>query len=68
LRPYDFVRPAYIAQAKPSWKRLTRQIDFSHPDRDELALRHAIERSEGLPRRVASVKARRRPAVAVVRR
>jgi hypothetical protein len=51
FRPYDFVQPTCVAQAKPSWKRLTRGIDFSHPDRDEVALRHAIEKSEGLPRR-----------------
>jgi len=51
FRPYDFVQPTYVAQAKASWKRLTRGIDFSHPDRDEVALRQAIERSEGLPRR-----------------
>jgi hypothetical protein len=52
LRPYDFVQPTYVAQAKASWKRLTRGIDFLHPDRDEVALRQAIEKSEGLPRRI----------------
>jgi len=48
--PYDFVQPAYVAEGKASWKRLTRHIDFSRPDRDEVALRLAIQRSEGLPR------------------
>ncbi|MES1206200.1 MAG: alkaline phosphatase family protein, partial [Pseudomonadota bacterium] len=48
--PYDFVQPTYVAMGKPSWKRLTRHIDFSRPDRDEVALRRAIEQSEGLPR------------------
>jgi DNA-binding beta-propeller fold protein YncE len=48
--PYDFVKPTYVAIGKPSWKRLTRHIDFSKPDRDEVALRRAIQESEGLPR------------------
>lgn len=49
--PYDFVQPTFVARAKKSWKRLTRGIDFSAPDRDEEQLRRAIARSEGLPRR-----------------
>ena len=49
--PYDFVEPAYVASAKPSWRRLTQGIDFRDPDRDEKRLRRAIARSEGLPRR-----------------
>jgi DNA-binding beta-propeller fold protein YncE len=51
---YDFVQPTYVARAKKSWKRLTRGIDFSAPDRDEEQLRRAIARSEGLPRRHAT--------------
>jgi len=47
--PFDFVQPAYVAQSKASWKRLTRHIDFSRPDRDEVALRRAIQESEGFP-------------------
>ncbi|HMF44409.1 MAG TPA: hypothetical protein VKQ32_27235 [Polyangia bacterium] len=47
--PYDFVQPTFVAKAKKSWKRLTRGIDFSDPDRDEVQLRLAIQRSEGLP-------------------
>ena len=57
LRPYDYIPPAFVAAAdvKKSWKRLTRGIDFSQPDRDEVRLRLAIQRSEGLPhRRVAA--------------
>jgi len=46
---YDFVPLAYVTSAKPSWRRLTRGIDFSDPDRDETRLRRAIARSEGLP-------------------
>jgi DNA-binding beta-propeller fold protein YncE len=51
--PYDFVQPVFVAKdkVKKSWKRLTRGIDFSSPDRDEERLRDAIVRSEGLPRR-----------------
>src|SRR5262249_46286252 len=50
--PYDFVQPVFVANAKAtkSWKKLTRGIDFSSPDRDEERLRDAIARSEGLPR------------------
>ncbi len=48
--PYEFVQPTYLAMGKPSWKRLTRHLDFSKPDRDEVALRRAIQQSEGLPR------------------
>jgi hypothetical protein len=59
--PYDFVQPVYVAKAKKSWKRLTRGIDFSAPDRDEEQLRRAIARSEGLPHRHApKVKAKAR--------
>jgi DNA-binding beta-propeller fold protein YncE len=49
--PYDFVQPAFVAQAKPSWRKLTRGIDFRRPDSDEVKLRLAILKSEGLPRR-----------------
>ena len=48
--PYDFQQPMYVAKAKRSWKKLTHGIDFSTPDGDEVRLRLAIERSEGLPR------------------
>jgi DNA-binding beta-propeller fold protein YncE len=58
FRGYEFVQPTYVAQAKSSWKRLTRHIDFSHADRDEVALRRAIQKSEGLPRRHAARRAR----------
>jgi DNA-binding beta-propeller fold protein YncE len=48
--PYDYVKPRFVTQAKKSWRRLTGDIDFSAPDRDEVRLRRAIVRSEGLPR------------------
>jgi DNA-binding beta-propeller fold protein YncE len=49
--PYTYVQPAFVAHAKKSWKKLTRGIDFARQDRDEVQLRMAIRRSEGLPRR-----------------
>lgn len=53
MSPYDFVAPRFVAgnQIKNSWKVLTRGIDFSEPDRDEVNLGAAIRRSEGIPRR-----------------
>jgi len=53
--PYDFVPPIVAARAKRSWGRLTRAIDFSDPDRDEVRLRTAIRLSEGLPRRLSRI-------------
>ena len=62
--PYHFVQPTYVAHAKASWRRLTRGLDFSRPDRDELALRRAIMKSEGLPRRHLPTRhGRQRPGV-----
>ena len=44
-------QPVQFAQrANPLWLALTRTIDFSRPDRDELRLQAAIMKSEGLPR------------------
>jgi YVTN family beta-propeller protein len=56
--PYDFVQPSYVAGAKvkKSWKRLTRGIDFSAPDRDEERLREAIVRSEKLQHRARQTR------------
>ena len=34
----------------PLWLALTKDIDFSRPDRDEVKLHAAIMKSEGLPR------------------
>ena len=51
FRPYDYQRPVFVSHAKKSWRRLTRGIDFSRPDGDEVKLRAAIARSERLPRR-----------------
>ena len=48
--PYDIHQPVFVAQAKPSWRKLTRGIDFRSPDTDEVKLRLAIMRSEHLGR------------------
>jgi DNA-binding beta-propeller fold protein YncE len=50
FRPYDFVEPAFDGTPNATWSTLAAAIDFRHPDRDEMALRDAILRSEGLPR------------------
>jgi hypothetical protein len=52
LTPYTF-RPVFFGTAKKSWSRLTRGIDFSEMDGDEVNLRAAIMKSEGLPRKLA---------------
>jgi DNA-binding beta-propeller fold protein YncE len=54
--PYDYVQPVFVADAKKSWRRWTRGIDFSEPDRDEVRLRLAIQRSEGIPRKSSSAR------------
>jgi hypothetical protein len=60
--PYDFRQPVLRAHAKPSWRRLTRGIDFRRPDTGEVALRHAVMISEGLPRRGSGLRPRSRRA------
>jgi hypothetical protein len=47
---YHFQAVQYALRANPLWLALTRNIDFSHPDVDELKLQAAIMKSEGLPR------------------
>jgi len=51
MTTFDFVQPVYVAKAKRSWRKLTSGINFADADRDEVKLRLAIQRSEGLPRR-----------------
>ena len=41
----------FVAKAKATWRKHTRGIDFRQPDNDELKLRLAIMKSEGIPRR-----------------
>ena len=52
--PYSFRPIAFAKGASESWLAMTRDIDFSRPDRDEVRLRAAIMKSEGLPRIVAA--------------
>src|SRR5262245_45086657 len=52
--PYS-VQPIQFAQrVNPLWLALTKGIDFTRPDADELRLQAAIMKSEGLPRRSAA--------------
>jgi hypothetical protein len=51
FRPYHFAPIAYAQNASPEWLALTKGIDFSRPDADEVKLLAAILKSEGLPRR-----------------
>jgi hypothetical protein len=47
---YNFQRVQFAQRVNPLWLALTRDIDFSRPDSDELKLQAAIMKSEGLPR------------------
>jgi hypothetical protein len=50
LSPYS-TRPILFAKsASPAWLAMTKDIDFSRPDADEVKLRQAIAASEGIPR------------------
>jgi hypothetical protein len=51
--PYDFTPIVYAKGANAIWLAMTKGIDFSKPDADELKLRAAIMKSEGLPRKVS---------------
>jgi DNA-binding beta-propeller fold protein YncE len=48
--PYSVQPVQFVQRANPLWLALTKNIDFSRPDADELELRAAIMKSEGLPR------------------
>ena len=48
--PYTFQPVQFAMKVNPVWLALTRHIDFSRPDLDEVKLRVAIMKSEGLPR------------------
>jgi hypothetical protein len=51
LSPYHFQPVLFPKAAKKSWERLTRNIDFSEMDAEEVDMRRAIMASEGLPRK-----------------
>ncbi len=46
--PYQFTPVTYAKGASAAWIAMTKKIDFRHPDADELKLRQAILKSEGL--------------------
>lgn len=48
--PYRFTPVQYAKGASKAWLALSAQVDFSRPDADEVNLRRAIMKSEGLPR------------------
>jgi len=50
--PYRFQQIQYAKGASRTWIEMTAQIDFSRPDSDEVRLRNAIAKSEGIPRPV----------------
>jgi DNA-binding beta-propeller fold protein YncE len=54
--PYNFQQIQYAQLVNPLWLALTKDIDFSRPDADEIKLHAAIMRSEGLPRQLAAAK------------
>ena len=49
--PYSLQKVIYAKGANKTWIELAKHIDFSRPDSDEVKLRAAIMKSEGLPRR-----------------
>ena len=52
------VQPILFAKgANKTWIELAKSIDFSRPDSDEVKLREAILKSEGLPRRLPAGEA-----------
>jgi DNA-binding beta-propeller fold protein YncE len=53
FRTYSFQQIQYAQGANAIWLALTRDIDFSRPDADEVRLHEAIMKSEGLPRQKA---------------
>lgn len=48
--PYRFTPVQYAKGANKTWLSLSAEVDFSRPDSDEVKLRRAIMKSEGLPR------------------
>ena len=52
--PYNYQPVQFTQIQNPVWRELTKDVDFSQPDADELKLVKAIMKSEGLPRRKPS--------------
>jgi DNA-binding beta-propeller fold protein YncE len=57
--PYHAIEAVIAKRAKPAWGRLTAAIDFGARDAEEVNLRAAIMKSEGLPRRAKHAPAKR---------
>jgi hypothetical protein len=49
--PYNFVVPQYDRTANAKWIEMTKNLDFSKPDANEVELRRAIQLTVGLPSR-----------------
>ena len=49
--PYTYQQVLFARQVNPLWPLLTKDIDFSRPDLDEVKLAAAIMKSEGLPKK-----------------
>src|SRR5262249_42014177 len=52
--PYHMQPVGFAQRTNPLWLALTKGLDFSRPDTDEVRLHMAIMKSEGLPRRPVS--------------
>ena len=52
--PYDFASVQYAKEVSEIWIAMTRNLELSRPDADEVSLRDAISRSEGIPRTKAT--------------
>jgi hypothetical protein len=52
--PYNAQPVLFAKGANAIWLALSREVDFSRPDRDEIKLASAIMKSEGLPRPVST--------------
>lgn len=51
LRPYKFQKILYAKGASKTWVAMTKALDFSEVDAEEVNLRAAIMKSENLPRK-----------------
>jgi DNA-binding beta-propeller fold protein YncE len=49
--PYNFTPIAFDGTPNATWTALTKNLDFSKPDLNEVELRRAIQLSEGIPHR-----------------
>jgi hypothetical protein len=49
--PYTFTPIPFATGANATWPLMSRNLDFSKPDANEVQLRQAIQLSEGIPHR-----------------